>query len=344
MKTKFSLSILAAALLFTTTHLAASSYHDSVADEEAKALKNPQSVDSKSAQKKVMAVMTQENYLAKVKAGTFKKEATVDETKRLHKVINDVVQAHKNGLKKAPKEFLNALNSTVMALGAIRENKINEAQKLLAQAQKDFDTAFKKEPKLGLIPVVDNAEVITFNAPLKVIKHIKDAATQLLEDNDTQVAIDMLTPLQDEIIIKTQYVPAYLYPKAVKEAQKELKDGKKDAAFSTIVTALDASELKTIIIPIPLLTAQDMVLEASKLEKSDKKGALKLLNAAQEELQKAVLLGYTHEYTLAYKNIDIKIEALKKEIEGKNIVAKLYDELLKSFKDLGLKQTSSKKN
>ena len=344
MKTKFSLSILAAALLFTTTHLAASSYHDSVADEEAKALKNPQSVDSKSAQKKVMAVMTQENYLAKVKAGTFKKEATVDETKRLHKVINDVVQAHKNGLKKAPKEFLNALNSTVMALGAIRESKINEAQKLLAQAQKDFDTAFKKEPKLGLIPVVDNAEVITFNAPLKVIKHIKDAATQLLQENDTQVAIDMLTPLQDEIIIKTQYVPAYLYPKAVKEAQKELKDGKKDAAFSTIVTALDASQLDTVIVPIPLLTAQDMVLEASKLEKSHKKEALKLLSEAQIELQKAVLLGYTHQYSGAYKDIAAKIEALKKEIHGKNIVAKLYDELLKSFHDLGAKHTASKKN
>ena len=339
MKTK--LSLLVSALLLTSTALLASSYKDSVAQKEAQALKNPSSVHTAAAQAAVEESVSKEAFLAKVKAGDFKKEVSKEETQRLHSVINSAVQAHKDSLQKAPKDFMSALNDTVLALHAIKTDKKDEAQKLLKKAENEFAAAFKKDPKLGLIPVLDNAEIITFNGSPALIRHIKDAAVELLQDNDTQIAIDMLTPLQDEIIIKTQYVPAYLYPKAVKVAQKELKAGKKDAAFSTIVTALNASQLQTVIIPIPFITAQDMVLEASKLEKSHKKEALKLLNMAQIELQKAVLLGYAHENMHAYKALDSKIEALKTEIKGKNIVAKLYDELLKSFRDLGNKQQKS---
>ena len=313
MKRKFSLSLITTALLLTSTAVFA----------------NTSKSDTKA-------------YVAQLKSGQLKKEISQKETDRLHKVVNDMVSAHKASLKKAPKEFMSALNDTIMALRAIKTDKADEAQKLLKKAENEFAAAFKKEPKLGMIPVLDNAEIITFNGTPALIRHIKNAAIELLQDNDTQVAIDMLIPLQDEIIIKTQYVPAYLYPKAVKEAQKELKAGKKEAAFSTIITVLDASQLDTVIIPIPLLTAQDIVLQASKLAKKDKKEALKLLDMAQIELQKAVLLGYAHEYQKGYKDLDKKIEAIKTEIKGKNVVAKLYDDLLKSFKDLGKKHHDNK--
>ena len=335
MKTK--LSLLVASLLLTSTTIFANTYKDSVAQKEAQALKNPTSVHSAAAQAAVEESVSKEAFLAKVKAGDFKKEVSKEETQRLHSVINSAVQAHKDSLKKAPKEFMSALNDTILALQAIKTNKTGEAQKLLQKAESNFAAAFKKDPKLGLIPVLDNAEIITFNGSPALIRHIKDSAVELLQDNDTQMAIDMLTPLQDEIIIKTQYVPAYLYPKAVKEAQKELKAGKNDAAFSTIVTALDASQLETLVIPIPFITAQDMVKEASKLEKSHKKEALELLTMAQSELQKAILLGYAHENMDAYKSLDKQIEALKTEIKGKNVVTKLYDDLIGSFKDFGKK-------
>jgi hypothetical protein len=343
MKNKFSLSIITTALLLTSTASFATVLKDSVAQIEAKALQNPTSVESKAAEEKVDKTISKEAYLAKVKAGAFKKEVTQEETKRLRKIVNNAVQAHKNSLKKAPKEFMTALNDTVLALHAIKSNKTAQAQKLLAQADKEFTTAFKKNPKLGMLPIMDNAEIITFNGSPALIKHIKESAVKLLQDNDTQIAIDMLLPLQDEIIIKTEYVPAYLYPKAVKKAQKELKAGKKDAAFATVVTALDAAQLDTAIIPIPLITAQDMVLQASKLEKSHKKEALELLGMAQTELQKAVLLGYAHEDQAAYKTLQTKITAIQKEIKGKNIVSKLYNDLLHDFKKLGDKHKKDDK-
>ena len=337
MKTKYSLSLITTALLLSSTAVFANTYKDDVASKEAKALTNPNSIKSRTAEAKVEETMAKEAFLAKVKSGVFKKEVNKEETQRLKNVVNDVVQKHKSQLKKAQKEFMSGLNDTIRALRVIKTGKTKEAQQLLKEADKQFTIAFKKEPKLGLIPVLDNEQIITFNGSPALIKHIKDSAVKLLKDNDTQVAIDMLEPLQDEIIIKTQYVPAYLYPEAVKEALKELKNGKKEAAFNSIVAALDASQLDTLTIPIPLITAQDMVLEASKLEKSHKKEALALLNIAQNELQKGVLLGYAHEYQKGYKTLDKKIEAIKTAIKGKNVVVKLYDDLLNDFHHLGNK-------
>ena len=314
MNRKFSFSLFTALLLVTSTALMADS--------------------SKNAKAEVDAYMTNEAYMAKVKSGEFQKEATQEEAKRLNKVLNSAVMAHKNRLKKAPKEFMQGLNDTVMALQALKSTKPKEAKKLLQKAEKEFDTAFNKEPKLGRIPVMDNAEIITFNGSAKLIAHIKNSAVKLLQKNDTQLAIDMLMPLQDEMIIKTQYVPSYLYPEAVKKAQKELEKQNVQKAITTIVTVLNATEIDTVIIPIPLITAEALVTEASKIEKSHKQDALKLVDMAQEELQKALLLGYAHEYNSAYKSLQKDIKALKNEIKGKNEVEKLYSKLLQKFSSL----------
>jgi len=206
MKTKFILSTVVASLLLGSSALLAGTYQNSVTSKKAN---------------------SQEAYLAKVNRGDFKKEVNQEETHRLRKIITQAVQTHKHSLQKAPKEFMNGLNETINAIQALRLDKTKDAQKALSGATKQFDTALKANPKLDLIPVADKIEVASFNGDAKLIKHIKDSAVKLLKDNDTQTAIDMLIPLQDEVVMRTQLVPAYLYPKATKEAAKDLKAGKK---------------------------------------------------------------------------------------------------------------------
>jgi hypothetical protein len=327
MKTRLLHSVLCASLLLSSASFAAS-MNDSV-----KTLKDNSSQE-KVAQAKIKTSNANEAYLAKVKTGAFKKEANADETKRLNKIVNNSVKEHEALLKKVPKEFTNGLNNTVQALKALHSNKIQEAQKLLQKADKDFQAAFKANPSLKLIPVADNAEIISFNGDAALIKHIKDASIKLLEENDTQIAIEMIASLQDEMIIKTQYVPVYLYPDAIQKALQNLKNNKKKEAFTTLITALNATQVDTLIIPIPLITAQDMIQQASKIEKTHKKEALALLSKAQDELEKATLLGYTQKDSQTYESINKQIKALKTEINGKNVVVKLYDELLKSFQKL----------
>jgi hypothetical protein len=340
---KNKLSLIVAALLVTSSSVFASSYQDSVAKKEAQAIHHSSSVKTKLAKAEVDASMSQEAYMAKVKAGVFKSEANQDETKRLHKVVSSLMKTHKQTLKQAPKEFMSGLSNTVNALQAIRQGDNKKAQKFLSEADKDLTTALKKEPKLNLVPVRDNATVISFNGGPELIKHIKKSAIKLLKANDTQAAIDILEPLQDELVIKTQYVPAYLFPAAVKKASKELKAGKDKLAFSVILSALEASQVDIIVMPIPLITAEDMILEASKLEKSHKKEALATLKMAKEELEKARLLGYTHKNEQGYKNLQKQIKAIQTEIKGKNVVVKMYDKLLKDFKTLKAQHTLNKK-
>ncbi len=283
------------------------------------------------------------SFLNKVDNKNFEKEINQHETQRFKDVLRKEVKRHKKALAKAPKEFMSGLNNVILTLHAIRSNKINEAKKLLKKSDADFNVAFKENPKLNLIPVTDTASVVSFNGDVKLIKWIKKSAIKLLEKNETQLAIDILTPLQDELTLTTQQVPAYLYPVAVKQAVKDLSAGKKDAASATLTDVLNLTQINTVIIPIPLLTAEGMIVEASKLNKSHKKEVTRLLNMAQEELQKAVLLGYTHKHSADYRDINKQIEAIKHGVKGNNMIEKYYDKLLNSFKTLEKKHEADVK-
>lgn len=256
------------------------------------------------------------------------------DTDIMHKVVNLEAQKFQKDMKKAPKEIMDGFQKSIMALRLLQQNKAEPAKKLLQEATTSFDTALKADPKLGMVPIANNITVNDFTGNAKLIKHIINSAIELLKDNDTQAARDILLPLQDEMTLSTNYIPMSTYPHATKEALKELNKGDTKAAFTTLATALNTIVAKVAVVPIPLLTAQDLVMSASKVAKTDKKEAQKLLAQAQDELQKAVLLGYTKKHAAAYKDLSKQISAIQKEIKGKNIVVKMFDHIKESFDNL----------
>jgi hypothetical protein len=335
MKVKEVLSTIVASLLIGTTALSASALHDSVSAKEAKALQHPSAVtDHSQAQAQVEDTMSKDHYMAKLDADNFKTEVQRDDAKRLHKILDKEIHNHNLTKKQAPKEIMSGLQNTIMALRALQHNNKTAAKQALQNATKSFDAALKKDPKLDMVPVDERISVNDFTGDAKLVKHIKDAATSLLKDNDTQAARAMILPLEDEMTITTQYLPMKLYPEATKQAQKDLAKGNNKAAFGDIVGALHSVVAESVIIPIPLLTAQDMVLEASKLGKKDKTKALKLLSSAQDELQKAVLLGYTKKHAKAYKSLENEIKSIKHAVDGGNSVDKMYEHIKHSFESL----------
>jgi len=334
MKTKFVPSVIVSTLLFSSL-VFANSYTDSLSAKETNALNHPNNVKKHAISKaETEEANSREAFLAKVKKGAFKQEASQDEQKRLNRLISEEISKHKKLLQKAPKEFIAGLNDTLMAIRSIHSNKIEDAKKLLEKAKKEIAKSFKQNPNLGMIPLKDDTKVISFNGDVKLIKHIEKLAIKLIKNDDVQLAIDILQPLQDEVVTRTRFVSAYIYPKAIKQALKELNTNKKSQAFQTLVLALNSTQVDTLIIPIPLITAQDMILEASRVEKSHKTKALKLLSNAQNELEKAMLLGYVSKDSSQYKHLNQSIEKIKQEIKGKNMVEKLYDEAISSFKKL----------
>jgi len=335
MKAKVVISTIVASLLMGTTIISANTLHDSVSAKESKAIQHPSAIaDHAQTRAQVEKTIAKDHYMAKLDADNFKTEAQSDDAKRLHKIIDKEMKTNNMSKKQTPKEIISGLRNSIMALRALQANNKLAAKQALENATKSFDAALKKNPKLDVVPIDERISVNDFTGDAKLVKRIKDTVVSLLKDNDTQAARAMLSPLEDQMTISTQYIPMELYPNATKQAQKDLAKGNTKVAFGDIVTALNSVVIKSVIIPIPLLTAQDMVLEASKLGKKDKTKTLKLLDFSQDELQKALLLGYTKKHAKAYKSLEKEIKSIKYAVGGGNSVDRMYEHIKHSFESL----------
>jgi len=244
------------------------------------------------------------------------------------------IQKHTQEQKKAPKEVAEAIQNTFMALQAIEKNDLKNAEKLLSEADKKFTEALQKDPSLDLLPLEETLMAYSYTGSSADIQAALDLSVQLIKAHDTQVARSLMMTLKDELDINIVSIPMKIYPIATKKALEAVKKGDKKGALVALAEGFGMLVNTQIIIPTPLLAAQDLAIAASKLDKSKKEEAQKLLAAAQEELKRAELLGYTKKHDAAYKLIKEDIEKVQKEIKGKNVVEKLYEKLVNDFKKL----------
>lgn len=234
-------------------------------------------------------------------------------------------------LKEAPKGVFQAMNETLDAIKALRKDNIAEAKNSLSAATDLFDTAMKANPSLKLVPVAVDVEVDELELSPEQIGSILKQAEKAIAKKHIQDARDLLMPLKDEMTVTTQYVPMELYPEATKSALNALNSGDKDKALQTLMAALGMIVTDEKIVPIPLLAAQDDMLEALSFDKTKKKEAIGRIDAAKMELNKAVLLGYMDEASMEHKQLRAQIENVQKAVEGENRLEKFYDELKASF-------------
>ncbi|ADV46223.1 YfdX family protein [Nitratifractor salsuginis] len=248
--------------------------------------------------------------------------------------IPEAIKAHHAATPKPPKEILQAFGDTVHAVQAIQHKDTKAAQKYLTEADKLFSEMLKKHPELKFVPI---NEVIMVNDVIitpEGAKKIVDTSRELLKYYRTQAARDLLVPMKDEMDVMTSYLPMALYPVATKKALAAVKKGDVKSAIAILADAFNTIMTVKTVIPIPLLAAQDFVRQAAALDKSKKEEALKFLEAAKAELQKAYYFGYTDTRSKAYKDLYDQINAIEKEIKGKNMVEKMYEHLKSSFKNL----------
>jgi len=249
-------------------------------------------------------------------------------------LMEQQVNKHALEQKKAPKEITEGIQVTIKAVQLIETGKLEEAKKLLKKADDAFNKALKDNPALSLVPVEEHLLAYHFAGSPVAIRGILKLSAQLIEDHDTQAAITLLSPLKDELDISIISIPMKLYPASVKTALTALNEGNKKAALAALSVAFGTLVNDQITIPIPLLIAEDLVAEASRLDKQKKEDAKNLLEAAKEALVRAELLGYTKKHSSAYKSLSASIEKIEKEIKGKNEVVKLYEKLKAEFKKI----------
>jgi hypothetical protein len=272
---------------------------------------------------------------SKNKPATASKTANKEQDKANKKAIKEKEKEQNKLLEMAHKGINEGLKKVTEATKLINKGKEKEAIKALEAATGKFDIALAADPELGLIPV--NTEVIVTDLKISTsdIKLQLTLAKKLLRESKIQAARAVLLPLRDDIETKTIYLPMKSYPDAIKEATKSLIAGDKAAAEATLALALTTLVEKVSIIPLSLIRTEAMMIAAAKLDKEkDKNKALLLLDTAAEELQLATLLGYTGKDSSLYEDLSRKINELKTETKGGNIVERLYKKLNNSIKVL----------
>ena len=240
--------------------------------------------------------------------------------------------------------MLQAINENVVAGFA----KVQEAARLLTQEGRDkeaiaaleaatakFDIALVAKPDLSLVPIDTRVAIAELITTPELIADATDTAIDQLKDGKLQAARKLLLPLRDEMVTETVLLPMETYPDAIKLATAELLKGEKDKAMAILDEAFSTFVVMRSVLPLSLLRAEAFIIEAAALDKEkDKEKALKLVEAAEMQLEVAVLLGYADKKSAAYEDLQELVKDLKKEIEGGNVVEKLYYKLKQGLRKL----------
>jgi len=234
------------------------------------------------------------------------------------------------------KEALESLKLSTKAVVDIEKNNLKDAKRDIELALGKLEATLSSKDAPKLLPIDNRVIVKNFIGSSKDVKRAIKEVKRLLDDGKVQEARAILNTLQSEIDISVVNLPLSSYPDALKLASKYIIEEKPQKAKEVLKVALTTFANINHIIPIPLINSVDLVSAASDIAKKDKSQALKYLQVASDELDKAESLGYVSKSTTTYKNLHQMIKNIEKEIKGKNKAEKLFDELkekLKDFKD-----------
>ena len=244
-------------------------------------------------------------------------------------------------------EAIESLKFTQKAFIALNNNDAKLAKESIEKALGKLETilALKDAPK---VLTIDTRVVVKeFIGGSKEVQKSVELLKKLVNENKIQEARVMIQALQSEIDTTLINLPLASYPNALKLAGKYIHEKKLRNAKEVLGMALDTFVQEVIVVPIPLLNANNLLTLsqqiAKKGEKKDKELALKYLDEAKEQLEIAKQLGYLSESTVTYKLLEESIDGVKKEIGGDNKPAELFNSLQKSLSEFKNKILSSEK-
>lgn len=219
-------------------------------------------------------------------------------------------------------EAAEAASGTQKALDAIEQNDPKSALSILQTVSGKLDMILARDPALALVPAAIETEIFDFEGDAKAIKQEIKKADDLLDDGKIQSARQILTELASEIDITLINIPLGSFPVAIKEAVTLIDAGKSQEAANVLNDVLNMLVKTTEVIPLPILSAEALLTEATELEnkkdlskEKSKEEVMKLVNEAKNELNRAQSLGYgsKDDYKVLYTAIDDIKETLHSE-------------------------------
>lgn len=260
-------------------------------------------------------------------------------------IMDEIVQRR----SKITDDALTVVAETQNLLQLIEANKKDEAIKYGHQLIGKLEVLLTKDPALSLIPVDVNFQKNELITDIKTVRELVKSAQDAMDEGYYQLAGSLLDNLHSEMIINSMYIPTATYPEAIKASVALLEDGKNDAAKAVLQEVLGTIVVEKTILPLPVLKAEQMIIEAAKVdsvnhENSDK--VLNLMKNAEYQLLLAEEMGYGKK-DAEYKELNDVIKTIQKSVEEKSDSQSAFDSLkvkISKFKERLFPKNNKKEN
>jgi len=257
---------------------------------------------------------------------TENKEVTKEVSKAQDQYVDERV-------KKITQEAVDTIKMVSNIIGLLDKKEKDKALDEIANALGKLEVLIARDPNLQAVPVDVKEQVIDYPGTPEDIEVVKSEIVRLIKEGEVQLARDLMLQLASEMDIYVTALPIGTYPVVLKAIIPLIESEKFDEAKTLLIEALETLVVEKIVIPLPILRAEQTIIKANELankENPNKDELKELLAYAKEQLELAQALGYG-KVEIDYKDLYEEIEKLEKILSGdestKDVFATLKEKL-----------------
>jgi predicted Zn-ribbon and HTH transcriptional regulator len=232
-------------------------------------------------------------------------------------------------VQKITEEAVEAINLVAKVIELLDKKEKDKALEEIANVLGKLEVLIARDPNLQLVPVDVKEQVIDFPGTVDDVEAAKTEVVALIKAGEVQLARDIMLNLASELDIFVTALPIGTYPVVLKAIIPLIEQEKYDEAKALLIEALETLVLEKIVIPLPILRAEQAIIRANELangENPNKEELKELLAYAKEQLELAEALGYGR-VEIDYKDLYEEIEKLEKLLEGEESTKDIFETL-----------------
>ena len=234
-------------------------------------------------------------------------------------------------VKKITEEAVEAINLVGQVIELLDSKEKEKALETIEKVLGKLEVLIARDPNLQVVPVDVKEQIIDFPGTIDDVEAAKTEVVTLIKAGEVQLARDIMLNLASELDILVTALPIGTYPVVMKAIIPLIEQEKFEEAKKLLIEALETLVIEKIVIPLPLLRAEQTIIRANELankENPNKDELKELLAYAKEQLELAEALGYGKK-DIDYKDIYEEVKKLE-EILGSD---KSTEDIFKTLKE-----------
>jgi predicted Zn-ribbon and HTH transcriptional regulator len=253
---------------------------------------------------------------------------TAEVTEKVQDAQEKYVDQRVDAISKEAVEVVKGVTELVAELGEKKpkEELLNKIAEIIGK----LEVLTARDPNLRIVPVDVRQEIIDYQGTPEDVEVVKSEVVALIKKGEVQLARDLMLNLASELDIYITALPIGTYPIVLRAIVPLIEAEKYEAAQQLLEEALETLVVEKVVLPLPILRAEQAIIRASELTKdkedADREELKKLLQFAKEQLELAQALGYGR-IEEDYKELFEEIEKIEKKLAGEGSTKDIFETL-----------------